>query len=464
MLKNYLVITFFILIVLLVPTVLSCKSGSNVSQSSPDSKSSALYEADPAVAKKPGIQNCYSHVLWQLTGVPVNYKPYADVETEMKRRGYKSYPMTASTPIRTGDVVTMMGHKVGHIGISLYDGTLCHFRESAVLTVIISDGDLLPSSRLLVIAPEKLATYPQDYTSWLIAQGASEAAIQKKIRENSIGFWHQNDSIADVKKILYPDIDPALTIWKLPTKLEITQDKQVIKNSESVKCEAWLVYGPELDKVKAETQIKVFWGDPPKQFTSGTISASELQPGQNQIKASVTIIKPWTLASDAIKPQYIGKDVLLNLEATTIVTVGDQPGFPAISFTGPVQNDAGTLKLNLDPSGKVTGTWQGERLYQGKVAMTFDGSFSGTVQSPSYMTLGNLEGTVTIKEYQTNGSVKTRTGKMNFWGGEIQANTNASSGVVTGYSSHSTIRVDMDRDGKWDNEMYDWKGGVIIIK
>ena len=459
--KGYLITLSSILLVL-IPFLLSCNTGSNVSKSSASSKSSGLYEADPAIAK-PGIQNCYGHVFWQLTGITGNFKTFAEVENEMKRRGYKEYTMAMSDPIKAGDVVRMTGPKTDHIGISLYDGTLCHFRETGTQTVLQEDGGLFPSSNLLIISPEKLVTYPQDYIDWLKKKGASEAAIQKKIKELSIGFWHQRDTMAEIKHLFYPDdnVTLDLTIWRLPSKLEITQDKQTIQSGETVKCEAWLVFGPGLEKVKADSYTEVFWGDPPQQFESGTISASELHDGENIIKASVTIISPWALASDAIKKEYIGKDVLLNLEAETTVTVGNTPGFPALSFTGPVEPNAGELKLKIDTSGKVTGTWQGD-VYQGTDRTTYDGSFSGTLESPSYMGFRDVQGTITIKEFQRDGSVKTKTGKMFLWGGEVQADL--STGVLTGYSSHAIIRVDMDGDGKWDNDIYDWKAEAPIVQ
>ncbi len=158
-----------------------------------------------------------------------------------------------------------------------------------------------------------------------------------------------------------------------------------------------------------------------------------------------------------------GKDIHLNLEATAAITVEKRGGFQAFSFQGPVTRDAGYINLTTDASGKVSGTWKGDLIYQGKVTTTFDGSFSGTLASPSWMTFKDVQGNVTIKEFQGDGSVKIRNGKM-YLQGEVQVTIDQASGAVKGYSAYAAVRIDMDGDGKWDSDLYDWKSDFIAAK
>ena len=131
------------------------------------------YERDPAVYSQKGIQNCHGYTWWQLTGSPQNSKSLTQVEQELARRGYRAFLYDATITLKSGDVVTFVGTGVNHSGIVLHEGKVSHLRSTAIQDLIrtsgsLPSGDLLPTGRLIIVDPNDLYSYPQDYKQWLI--------------------------------------------------------------------------------------------------------------------------------------------------------------------------------------------------------------------------------------------------------------------------------------------------------
>lgn len=305
------------------------------------STSSGEYSRDSGISSVKGIQNCHSYTWWQLTGSSLNFVSHAQLKTELERRGYKGWVLTSvsNIPLKMGDVITIEGTGVDHSGFVLYDGYLSHFRSTQVHRIVKDTGNLPASmqvngletvpGRFVIADPSKLNSYPGDFIDWLLNQstnkGITQQEIDEKVKNLSIGFWHDRDSLDNVKELLYPDENPTITIWKLPASLELEPVSQELGKDNSATIIAWLAFDPSMKKVNTadHKDIRVYWNDPgePEVIKNGVVKGSSLKEGENIVKASVEIIQPWAFISDAAKSEMVGQDAIKWLHAQATVTV-----------------------------------------------------------------------------------------------------------------------------------------------
>ena len=340
----------YLLAILMLATtlLLSGSVASCGSEQSGKGISAGQYPRDSGVLKEAGIQNCHGYTWWQLTGKPPRSKSMLDLTKELERRGYKGWVIPSMQPIslKRGDVVTIEGHGVSHSGFSLHDGTLSHLR-STTMQKIVRPHDNLPANMkvggleerpgVFVIAnPYALSDYPRDFESWLVAQSSlpevTRVEIDKKKKDLSIGFWHERDTLDEVKRLLYPDVSPTITVWKLPRTLEIDPKQSTMSKEGEKALVAWLHFDPEMDRVEASNHkdITVLWSEPgqPETIKNGVVKATDVTMGANVVKASVKIITPWCMMPEPSKSDSIGKDVEKWLKAEAVLTVTDDPPEP----------------------------------------------------------------------------------------------------------------------------------------
>ncbi len=246
--------------------------------------------------------------------------------------------------LKQGDVVTIEGHGVSHSGIVLHDGTLSHLRSTQMQKLVRETGGLPPGMRagglearpgIFVIAdPYALSDYPADFENWLIAQSSlpstTREEIEEKRKELSIGFWHERDTLDDVKKLLYPDVSPTITVWKLPRALEIVPEQSTMSKEGERTFVAWLRFDPEMDRVEASNHkdITVLWSEPgqPETIKNGIVKGTDVAMGANVVRASVKIITPWCMTPESSKSTSVGMDAEKWLKAEALLTVtGESP-------------------------------------------------------------------------------------------------------------------------------------------
>jgi hypothetical protein len=137
--------------------------------------------------------------------------------------------------------------------------------------------------------------------------------------------------------------------------------------------------------------------------------------------------------------------------------------FPAASLSGPVvlypssgvntgSGQAGIISMRLNTSGGVTGNWGGEyKDQQGRIRYRFNGTFSGAVASPDYLSFTNVAGNYNIEEFNSEGAMtKTLEGKMELRGA-IEWVYNAAGERTLG-TAQATLRDEKGLMGDWKSK------------
>jgi hypothetical protein len=392
---RYKSISTLVLIVLFLVTIVSTPSCGRIKKTIDNLRGNSEINDEDILNVKKGISNCYGYVWWQLTGDALYSVEAKQLEAELKRRGYRAFVGTHNghVPLCQEDVVMFSyGNTLSHGAIVFSDsGNVSHFRETMLCTVIKKTGELIPNfQNRLIVNPYLLDFYPSKYEEILIRNGASSKAINDKESQGSIGFWHQNDSMQEVQDLLYPGKNPKVTVWKHPAKLVIgidsgittDSDKTEIYDDESLQLKAYVFYSgvsgyEEVTGVLG--QPKVTWADP--EIVNGLVRGSYLSPGKNTIKASITIVKPWGVASKTEKAESINKDITLTLQAEFDIWMTSRASPQKLSvWAGAIfNNEPNDGKNTLTPS-KLTVT---QVFYKNQIKIS--GDMKGLSPNTSYM-------------------------------------------------------------------------------
>lgn len=417
--RYILIVIALILLLALIPSCPSGKSSqtgqSDAQPSQSSTQKSEVFPGDPSANPKPGIQNCHGYTWWMLTGVPVNAKSPIELSTELTRRGYRPYVYADNITIKSGDVL-IFENGLDHSGVVIGDGTLSHYRITQVQGIFqdtgnlpegTKAGDLMSSKTGIITDPERLGSYPNEYEDWLISHSpdreVTRQAIVRKKAERSFGFWHTGDTMEQVKTLLFPDKTPTITVWKLPSGIEVLPTSDKIFQDEERTFEAWFVFDMGGIKNKIATGshpgVQVYWHKPGETevVRNGLVKGSDMKIGMNDINLSARIITPWGLMNDTIKPEYAGKDVdkwletkarltvmgidekplskLQLIQQTTKIFTGIKGTTTSLDTTGRLStSDQANLSVSSEPGAAI---WNGTSfscIYQGK-----PGSSSSTI-------------------------------------------------------------------------------------
>jgi len=258
------------------------------------------------IEKKVGIGNCHSYTYYQLSGEVIRDVSYETLCSLLKNKLlYKETRRLTSSnygspvELEPGDVLTFGN---AHSGFVLFRGSISHLRKTQFQNIDPYDNSIYPNLALTIpIDPEKLMNYPHDYIAYLRKQGVSQQAIDEKLNSNppSIGFFHPNDTIEDIRKIpAY--IKLPVTVWKQPKELKILPQEQKISVDDEAHFKACLIYEHSSESIEADKLTEVQWQ--PMFVDRGIVSGKKAGKGKHEIKAvAPKIPKPWGIHNKFVR-------------------------------------------------------------------------------------------------------------------------------------------------------------------